>query len=97
MHYAAAKAAVHCLTIGWAKELGPEVRVNNVAPGVIDTPFHRKFSEPGFATDRTKIIALARPGVADDITGAILFLASDAAGYITGETISPNGGMVWRL
>jgi len=97
-HYASAKAAVHCLTIGLAKEFGPEVRVNNVAPGVIDTPFHQKFSTREFVEDRTRqMTALKRPGVAADIVGAILFLASDAAGYLTGETISPNGGMVWRL
>jgi 3-oxoacyl-[acyl-carrier protein] reductase len=96
-HYASAKAAVHCLTIGLAKEFGPEVRVNNVAPGVIDTPFHEKFSGKEFVTERTSELPVPRPGVADDITGAILYLASDAAAYVTGETISPNGGMVWRL
>ncbi|MCG3181221.1 MAG: Glucose 1-dehydrogenase 4 [Phycisphaerae bacterium] len=97
-HYASAKAAVHCLTIGMAKEFAPDIRVNNVAPGVIDTPFHEKFSKGTGLMERTTTLPLARAGKAEDIVGAILLLAHpQASAYTTGETISPNGGMVWRL
>jgi 3-oxoacyl-[acyl-carrier protein] reductase len=86
--YAAAKAAVHSLTINMAHQWAPEVRVNCIAPGVIDTP------RPGETPDRgpARGIAVGRLGTADDIGRTALFLASDASAFINGTVIDVNGG-----
>jgi len=95
--YAAAKAAVATMTIAMAKEFAADgVRVNSVLPGFIDTRFHHRFSDAA----RRKAVAaqtpLGRNGTAEDVAKAILFLASDAAGFITGEYIAVNGGLYMR-
>lgn len=95
--YAAAKAAVATMTIAMAKEFAPfGIRVNSVMPGLIETRFHEQFSTP----ERRKAVAqqtpLGRNGKAEDVAKAILFLASDAAGFITGEYIAVNGGLYMR-
>ncbi|MBN1796146.1 MAG: glucose 1-dehydrogenase [Sedimentisphaerales bacterium] len=95
--YAGAKAAVAAETISMAKEFAKYgIRVNCVVPGLIDTRFHDQFSTP----ERKKKIArqtpLKRNGTAEDIAKAILFLASDAAGFITGESIAVNGGLFMK-
>ncbi|UCG49903.1 MAG: SDR family oxidoreductase [Phycisphaerales bacterium] len=75
---------------------GCGIRVNSVLPGFIETRFHRRFSTPG---RRKKVAAqtpLGRNGTADDVAKAILFLASEAAGFITGEYIAVNGGLYMR-
>lgn len=88
--YAAAKAGVHTLTIGLARALAPDqIRVNAIAPGVIDTamtaaPEHDQLK----AT-----IPLGCPGQPEDVASCALFLASDDARHITGETIDVNGGL----
>ncbi len=93
--YAAAKAGVMCLTKGLAKELAPYgVRVNGVAPGVIDTPFHERMSTPELLQQFVATIPLGRVGSAEECGRVIAFLASDAAGYIHGETIEINGGQL---
>ncbi len=92
-NYAAAKAGM----IGFSKSLSREVgsrgiTVNVVAPGFIDTDMTRTLSE----AQRTGLIGqipLGRLGVAQDVAEAVLFLASSAAAYITGETLHVNGGM----
>jgi len=94
-HYAATKAAVFGLTKSLAAELAPwGVLVNTVAPGWVDTDMS---AGPLRGPDRPKIdqtITLRRPGTADEIAGAILFLASPLSSYMTGATISVNGGSV---
>ncbi|MCE5185317.1 MAG: SDR family oxidoreductase [Planctomycetaceae bacterium] len=96
--YAAAKAAVHTLTIAMAKEFSKYgIRVNSVLPGLIETRFHEKFS----SAERRKAVAketpLGRNGTAEDVAKAILFLSSnDAAGFITGEYLAVNGGLYMR-
>ena len=95
--YAAAKAAVHTLTIAMAKEFGPyRIRVNTVSPGLIETRFHERFSTPQRRAAAAKETPLGRNGSADDIAGAILFLASDSASFITGENLAVNGGSLMR-
>ncbi|HEY9198564.1 MAG TPA: 3-oxoacyl-ACP reductase FabG [Gammaproteobacteria bacterium] len=92
-NYAAAKAGM----VGFAKSLAREVgsrgiTVNTVAPGFIDTDMTRALSDE----QRTALlggIPLGRLGAAQDIANAVAFLASDAAAYITGETLHVNGGM----
>jgi 3-oxoacyl-[acyl-carrier protein] reductase len=95
--YGAAKAAVATMTIAMAKEFGKYgIRVNSVLPGLIETRFHEQFSTP----ERKKKVAqqtpLGRNGTAEDVAKVILFLASDAAGFVTGEYIAVNGGLYMR-
>jgi len=93
-HYSAAKAAVIGLTKALAKELGPSgIRVNAVAPGVIDTDMIAGLdaeTREGFKEETP----LCRLGTAEDVAQTIRFLASENAGFITGQVISPNGGFV---
>ena len=94
--YAAAKGFVSTLTHGQAKELiGKGVRVNGVAPGVITTPFHDRYTSP----EQMEAIRLSLPaqrlGTAEDCVGAYLFLASDAlSSYVVGQIIEVNGGQL---
>ena len=92
-NYAAAKAGIIAFSKSLAREIGSRgITVNVVAPGFIDTDMTRGLAEE----QRNALlgqIALGRLGAADDIAQAVLFLASPAAGYITGETLHVNGGM----
>jgi 3-oxoacyl-[acyl-carrier protein] reductase len=93
--YAAAKGGVLTYTKGLAKELAPHgIRVNAIAPGVIATPYHERFSPPELMARMVATIPLGRAGIAEEIADVILFLASPAARYILGETIEVNGGML---
>ena len=95
--YASCKAALACYTKSMAKELAPHgVRVNGVAPGVIDTPFHEAFSTPEMLTTFVSAIPLGRLGTSQECANVIAFLASPAASYIIGETIDINGGQLMR-
>lgn len=94
VHYSAAKAAVIGLTRALAKELGPSgINVNCVAPGVIDTEMNGFLDEES-RRELISQIPLCRFGSPIDIANIVLFLASDQADYLTGQVISPNGGMV---
>jgi 3-oxoacyl-[acyl-carrier protein] reductase len=90
--YAATKAGLLGLTRSLAKELGSRnVRVNAVAPGLIETAMTAELPDAarkGFLDG----IALGRPGTPDDVAGVVTFLASDAARYVTGQTIVVDGG-----
>ena len=93
-HYSAAKAGVIGLTKALAKELAPSgITVNCVAPGVIDTDMNASLSAADLAALKDQI-PLGRLGGAEEIAHTMLFLASGAASYITGQVISPNGGMI---
>jgi 3-oxoacyl-[acyl-carrier protein] reductase len=95
--YAGAKAAVATMTIAMAKEFAPYgIRVNTVLPGLIETRFHELFSTAERRAKVAKETPLGRNGKAEDVAKAILFLASDAAGFITGEYIAVNGGLYMR-
>lgn len=90
--YCATKGAVISLTRAWARELAPRIRVNAVAPGPIDTPllgFERM--DPALRTLETSN-PMGRIGRAEEVSGAILFLASPAAAFITGQCIGVDGG-----
>ena len=92
--YSAAKAGVIGLTKALAKEVAPSgVRVNAVSPGVIMTDMMSGFSDDELNALREEI-PLERFGTPEDIAEAVLFLASEKANYITGQTLSVNGGMV---
>lgn len=89
--YGAAKAAVHALTARMATQWGPEVRVNCIAPGTIDTPRPGGTVRPEMATAPQRI-PVGRVGNADDIGGVAVFLASDAAAFVNGQTLPVTGG-----
>lgn len=94
VHYSAAKAAVIGFTKALAKETGPSgVNVNCIAPGVIMTDMLNNLNEKEL-NELKEQIPLNRLGTTEDIAHLALFLASDKAKYITGQIISPNGGMV---
>jgi 3-oxoacyl-[acyl-carrier protein] reductase len=94
--YAACKGFVSTITRTMAKELvNDRIRVNAVAPGVIETPFHDGHSSPEILARFAAAIPMGRLGTADECTGAFLFLASDeASSYVTGQIIEVNGGQV---
>ncbi|HMM57328.1 MAG: 3-oxoacyl-ACP reductase FabG [Xanthomonadales bacterium PRO7] len=92
-NYAAAKAGIIAFSKSLAREIGLRgITVNVVAPGFIDTDMTRALTDEQRAALLPNI-ALGRLGAAQDIADAVLFLASKAANYITGETLHVNGGM----
>jgi 3-oxoacyl-[acyl-carrier protein] reductase len=93
--YASAKGGLISFTKALAKELAPYgVRVNAVSPGVIDTPFHERFSTPDMMRSFVTVIPLGRVGTPMECANVIAFLASDAASYVVWETIEVNGGQL---
>lgn len=95
-NYAAAKAGVIGFTKATARELASRgITVNAVAPGFILTDMTAAVSEQAKEEYANKI-PLGRPGTPEDVAAAVLFLASDAANYITGQTVNVDGGMVMQ-
>jgi 3-oxoacyl-[acyl-carrier protein] reductase len=92
--YGAAKGAVDSFTRGAAAELAPKIRVNAVAPGVIDTPYHQRYSTPARMEQFRSNTPLQRNGRAIEVAKAIQFLIENQ--FITGETIDVNGGLFMR-
>lgn len=93
VHYSAAKAGVIGLTKALAKEVGPSgITVNCIAPGLIDTQMNSNLSDE----DKNEFVAslpISRIGTTTEIAKAVYYLASDDAGYITGQTLAIDGGM----
>jgi 3-oxoacyl-[acyl-carrier protein] reductase len=94
--YGSSKALVSNITRGMAKELiGFGIRVNAVAPGVIDTPFHERYSTEAQLKANVATIPQGRMGKAEECVGAYLFLASESlSSYIIGQVIEVNGGQL---
>jgi NAD(P)-dependent dehydrogenase (short-subunit alcohol dehydrogenase family) len=90
--YGSAKAAVMNLTLHMAHQWGPEIRVNCIAPGIIDTPRPEGTNRQELAAEALKKIALGRAGRPEEVAGVALFLASDAASFVSGAVIDVNGG-----
>jgi NAD(P)-dependent dehydrogenase (short-subunit alcohol dehydrogenase family) len=91
--YAAAKGAIDTFTIGLAREVATEgVRVNAVRPGVIDTEIHASGGLPNRARDMAPSIPMQRPGEAQEIADAVLYLLSSSASYVTGAILNVSGG-----
>jgi 3-oxoacyl-[acyl-carrier protein] reductase len=83
------------MTRAMAKDLVAEgIRVNGVAPGRIDTPFHDEFTTDEKRAEAARGIPMGREVTPEEIVGAVLFLASSQADYILGEIIEVNGGML---
>ena len=91
-NYCAAKAALLGLTKAWAKELAPwNIRVNAVAPGCVLTEMTIHKGQ-AYIDDRAKLIPLGRWAEPEEMSQAVVFLASPEASFVTGQCISPNGG-----
>ena len=93
-HYVVSKAAAHALTRQMAYELAPYgIRVNSVAPGLTETDINRKdLADPAFREMRLGRIPMHAMTEPEDHANAVLYLVSDAARYVTGDSISPDGG-----
>jgi NAD(P)-dependent dehydrogenase (short-subunit alcohol dehydrogenase family) len=93
LDYAASKGAIDVFTLGLARELATEgVRVNAVRPGIIDTEMHASGGQPGRVRELTPSIPMQRPGTADEVAAAVIWLLSDAASYTTGTLVDVTGG-----
>lgn len=91
--YAASKGALDSLTIGLSKELGPRgIRVNCVRPGLIATDIHASGGRPERIAELGPLCPLGRPGQAEEVADAILWLLSEASSYTTGAMIDVAGG-----
>lgn len=97
VHYSASKAGVIGLTKGLAKQLAPRVRVNCVVPGLVDTPMGDADGESVWTADGSetmrRMVLLERMGDPEEIADVIAFLSSDAASYVTGSTLTVDGGV----
>jgi NAD(P)-dependent dehydrogenase (short-subunit alcohol dehydrogenase family) len=94
--YSAAKAGLNALTVGFADALGPKVRVNAIMPGPFLTTIAQAWDMDMLA-ERTRTFPLRRAGLADEIVGAALYLASDASSYTTGSILTVDGGARWSM
>ena len=93
--YSAAKAAVINLTKSLAMEFAPYIRVNAIAPGLIDTPRTSKNRRPEQLVQLLTNVPLGRMGKPEEVADIAVYLASDAAEWITGTVMNLNGGQVW--
>ncbi|WP_394175279.1 SDR family NAD(P)-dependent oxidoreductase [Thalassotalea litorea] len=93
--YATSKGAVMTFTRGLAKELGPDIRVNSVCPGMISTGFHDTFTADQVRKNVAAATCIKREGQADEVASLVTFLASDASSYMTGNNIDINGGLLF--
>ncbi len=94
-HYSASKGGILTLSKNMAKELAPHgIIVNAISPGIIDTRFHERFTTPEIFNKFKESVVLKRAGTAEEVAWPILFLCSEYAAYIVGETIEINGGQL---
>jgi NAD(P)-dependent dehydrogenase (short-subunit alcohol dehydrogenase family) len=94
--YAAAKAGLNAMTVGFADALGPTVRVNAIMPGPFMTTISNAWDMDDLG-ERTRTFPLRRAGIASEIAGAALYLASDASTYTTGSILTVDGGASWAM
>lgn len=93
--YAAAKGAVSTFTRGLAKEVADNnIHVNGIAPGIISTPFHDKYSTKEMREKMASQVPVKREGQPEEVAAAALYLASDYASYMIGEILEVNGGLL---
>ena len=93
--YAASKGAVMTMTRALAKELGPDIRVNALCPGMIDTDFHNVHTPDAGRRGYEAAAPVKRQGTTEDTANLILFLACNDSAFITGTNIDINGGMLF--
>lgn len=92
--YATSKGAMMTFTRGLAKELGPDIRVNAVNPGMIDTDFHNVFTKDAVRANVANATPLKREGRPQEIGDLVAYLASDKSSFMTGTCIDINGGLL---
>jgi NAD(P)-dependent dehydrogenase (short-subunit alcohol dehydrogenase family) len=93
IHYAASKGALDTLTVGLAREVAAEgIRVNAVAPGLIDTELHAAAGLPERVERMAPTVPMARAGTADEVANCVRFLVSPAAAYVTAAIVPVSGG-----
>lgn len=91
--YAASKGAIDTFTLGLAREVASEgIRVNAVAPGIIDTEIHNVSGDPDRVKKLVPSVPMQRAGTADEVAASILWLLSDEASYVTGTVVDVGGG-----
>ncbi len=93
--YATSKGAVMTFTRGLAKELGPDIRVNALCPGMISTTFHDTFTHDDARARTAQAAVLKREGRAEEVAEFAAWLSSENAGYVTGGCFDINGGVVF--
>jgi 3-oxoacyl-[acyl-carrier protein] reductase len=92
-HYSAAKAGILGFTRSVAKEVAPYgVRINAIASGYVDTPILQRLMPPALQAATAKQTPMGRLGRPEELASCVCFLASDESSFITGQTLSPNGG-----
>jgi 3-oxoacyl-[acyl-carrier protein] reductase len=97
LHYTTSKAGVIGFTRALARELGPEgVRVNCVTPGLTLSDTQLQSSDPAYLARTSEGRSIPRPQAPDDLVGSVLFLLSDAASFITGQTLNVDGGKAFH-
>ena len=94
--YAAAKAGLNALTIGFADAFGPKVRVNAIMPGPFRTDISRHWNPDAF-NERARTFPLRRAGEPEELASAVLYFASDASSFTTGAVLAVDGGAQWSL
>jgi NAD(P)-dependent dehydrogenase (short-subunit alcohol dehydrogenase family) len=93
VHYAASKGAVDSFTLGLAREVAAEgIRVNAVAPGLVETEIHSRAGEPGRLQRMSPSIPMKRGGTPEEIAAGVLWLLSPEASYVTGTILEIGGG-----
>lgn len=93
IHYAASKGAVDTLCVGLAREAGPQgIRVNAVAPGLIDTEIHAAAGLGDRLKSAGQTVPLGRPGTAEEVAATVAWLLSDEASYVSGTIVDIGGG-----
>ncbi|MBS7528776.1 3-oxoacyl-ACP reductase FabG [Fusibacter paucivorans] len=94
VHYSMVKAGIIGFTKALAKELGPSnIQVNCVAPGIIKTDMIASFTDEEIE-EMTEMVPMGRLGTPEEIAACVFYLASDGSDYLTGQILSPNGGIV---
>ena len=93
VHYAMSKGAIHSLTYGMAKELGKHgIRVNAVAPGLIDTEIHAKAGDASRVDRLMPSVPLGRVGGAEEVAQTVMWLLSEQSSYVSGSIVPVSGG-----
>jgi NAD(P)-dependent dehydrogenase (short-subunit alcohol dehydrogenase family) len=93
VHYAATKGAIDSMTVGLAREVGAEgIRVNAVAPGLIETGIHASSGDPGRVARMASGVPMGRGGTAEEVAEVVVWLMSPAASYVTGAVVPVGGG-----
>lgn len=93
--YATSKGAVMTMTRAMAKEFAPNIRVNAICPGMIDTDFHNKFTKPEVRAGAANATPLKREGTSEEVANLVAYLASDEASFMTGANVDINGGLLF--